>query len=500
MMPSRRSALAACLLGLLCLTGLRAQEDPVKWSPWRPLDDQAGAVKIRTGRDDNEGRGWSDGSYRWRFEIKNTHARAVAQIALGFWKQNPRTKAWDEPKEPLPAAAELEPGEVYEGWAASPRKDGFDCKYAVTLVTESAKGPATHGIAGVFNSHRPPAAKPAADPRPATVGSLADEMKINAAPAPVAATAPETVVVATAATAAAAPVAPVPAVAVPVKPKPLVPAPPPVPLKPDVTGVLLAEAPAAWKARQLRAPKGYEMLAPSDVFVGLDWKNSPPNGAAWVGALNLTGQNLRMAPGNDFAEASASLSAGMRGVFPTGRVLSGRQQRDHAGFGWVVWLSLMDWTPETPYAYPTTAAVFVSGGASLDEAIAEAFRQAKPAYHKLTDQPVRTFYLEAGVAARADYAQYREAGTFTYASGLPYAFFCHLPRTAEAARRYGFTPQIPETPEGFVDYVRSLKAREYLPTPAVNADGTPARPERWGRWGFYNTPRADLPPPVFDVE
>jgi hypothetical protein len=137
MISSPRSA---ALLFLLCAVGLlTAQARPVKWSPWRPIDDKLSTVRLRTSYDDNEGRGWQDGRHHWRFEVKNTSTRSAVKVGLAFAQWNMRTRVWESPAEGLPPAFELDPGEVHEGTTVGPDKDGFEYRYALGLVGEDGR-------------------------------------------------------------------------------------------------------------------------------------------------------------------------------------------------------------------------------------------------------------------------------------------------------------------------------------------------------------------------
>lgn len=135
-----RPVFALCLIKLF-LTGVLAAQDTRKWSPWRPIDEQFNGVRIRTSYDDNEGRGWADGSHRWLIEVRNSLKRTTVKVALGFAAKDPRTKEWEAPTEARPPSVNfaLEPGEVYEGSAIGPEKGGFDYLYAITPLNEEGK-------------------------------------------------------------------------------------------------------------------------------------------------------------------------------------------------------------------------------------------------------------------------------------------------------------------------------------------------------------------------
>lgn len=152
MITFSRPALALCLINLF-LTGLLAAQDTRKWSPWRPVDEQLTGVRIRTSYDDNEGRGWADGSHRWLIEVRNSLKRTTVKVALGFAVKDPRTRQWEPPTEARPPSVNftLEPGEVYEGSAIGSEKGGFDYLYALTPMNEEGK-PSGRPARGLANS------------------------------------------------------------------------------------------------------------------------------------------------------------------------------------------------------------------------------------------------------------------------------------------------------------------------------------------------------------
>lgn len=190
MITYRRPVLAAflfCLLGL----ALSAQDDaPRKWSPWRPIDEHFNAVRIRTSYDDNEGRGWADGSHHWLIEVKNAGSKATMKVGLAFPHWNGRTRSWEPPAEELPPPFELEPGEVHEGSATGPEKEGFAYRYAIGVVDGDGKAKCV--VTGLANSRIVP--KPIKESslvaNAAFAKALAEEKKLSpgdspAAPAPV---------------------------------------------------------------------------------------------------------------------------------------------------------------------------------------------------------------------------------------------------------------------------------------------------------------------------
>jgi len=150
MLTISRRFLALCLVNVF-LTGLLGAQETRKWTPWRPIDEQLAGVRIRTSYDNNEGRGWADGSHRWLIEVKNNLKRTTVKVALGFATKDPRTKQWEAPTEARPPSLNftLEPGEVYEGTAIGSEKGGFDYLYAITPQGEEGKpaGRAARGLA-----------------------------------------------------------------------------------------------------------------------------------------------------------------------------------------------------------------------------------------------------------------------------------------------------------------------------------------------------------------
>jgi len=152
MITFSRPVLTLCLLNLF-LAGVLAAQDTRKWSPWRPIDEQFNSVRLRTSYDDNEGRGWADGSHRWLIEVRNSHKRTTVKVALGFAGKDPRTKQWEPPTEARPPSVNfvLEPGEVYEGSAIGSEKGGFDYLYAITPMSEEDK-PAGRPARGLAHS------------------------------------------------------------------------------------------------------------------------------------------------------------------------------------------------------------------------------------------------------------------------------------------------------------------------------------------------------------
>jgi hypothetical protein len=150
MITFSRPVLFLCLLNMF-LAGFLSAQDSRKWSPWRPIDEQLAGVRIRTSYDNNEGRGWADGSHRWLIEVKNNLKRSTVKVALGFAAKDPRTKQWEAPTEARPPSVNfvLEPGEVYEGSAIGSEKGGFDYLYAITPLNEEGKpsGRAARGLA-----------------------------------------------------------------------------------------------------------------------------------------------------------------------------------------------------------------------------------------------------------------------------------------------------------------------------------------------------------------
>lgn len=194
MITPSRPVLALCLINLF-LTGLLAAQDTRKWSPWRPIDEQLAGVRIRTSYDNNEGRGWADGSHRWLIEVKNNLKRTTVKVALGFAAKDPRTKQWEAPTEARPPSLNftLEPGEVYEGSAIGSEKGGFDYLYAITPLSEEGKpsGRAARGLASSRIVSKP-IAESSLVANAAFARALAPEQQIArdaSAPAP-AATAP----------------------------------------------------------------------------------------------------------------------------------------------------------------------------------------------------------------------------------------------------------------------------------------------------------------------
>lgn len=219
MITFSRPVLALCLLNLF-LTGLLAAQDARKWSPWRPIDAQLNGVRIRTSYDDNEGRGWADGSYRWLIEVRNNLKRSTVKVALGFATKDLRTKQWEAPTEARPPSLNfsLEPGEVYEGSAIGPEKGGFDYLYALTPLNEEGKpsGRAARGLASSRIVSKP-IAESSLVANAAFAKALAPEQQIAreaAAPAP-AAPAPVAPVVAPAKPAETVSTPPAPAAALP---------------------------------------------------------------------------------------------------------------------------------------------------------------------------------------------------------------------------------------------------------------------------------------------
>jgi hypothetical protein len=197
MITNSRPFLALCLINVF-LTGLLAAQDTRKWSPWRPIDEQLAGVRIRTSYDNNEGRGWADGSHRWLIEVKNNLKRSTVKVALGFAAQDPRTRQWKSPTEARPPSVNftLEPGEVYEGAAIGPEKGGFDYLYAITPLNEEGK-PSSRPSRGLASSRivSKPMAESSLVANAAFAKALAPEQQIArealppapAAPAPVAA-------------------------------------------------------------------------------------------------------------------------------------------------------------------------------------------------------------------------------------------------------------------------------------------------------------------------
>lgn len=197
-----RPVLALCLINLF-LTGLLAAQDTRKWSPWRPIDEQFNGVRIRTSYDDNEGRGWADGSHRWLIEVRNSLKRTTVKVALGFAAKDPRTRQWEPPTEARPPSVNfaLEPGEIYEGSAIGSEKGGFDYLYAITPLNEEGK-PSGRPARGLANSRivSKPIAESSLVVNAAFAKALAPEQKIarEAAPTTPATPAPAASVVAAA--------------------------------------------------------------------------------------------------------------------------------------------------------------------------------------------------------------------------------------------------------------------------------------------------------------
>lgn len=215
MITFSRPVLVLCLLHLF-LTGLLAAQDTRKWSPWRPIDGQFNGVRIRASYDDNEGRGWADGSHRWLIEVRNSLKRTTVKVALGFAVKDPRTKQWQAPTEARPPSVNfaLEPGEVYEGSAIGSEKGSFDYLYAITPLSEEGK-PAGRPARGLASSRivSKPIAESSLVANAAFAKALAPEQQIareaaptaTVAPAP---TAPATTTAAKPAKPASAPTAP----------------------------------------------------------------------------------------------------------------------------------------------------------------------------------------------------------------------------------------------------------------------------------------------------
>ncbi|HEY0863162.1 MAG TPA: tetratricopeptide repeat protein [Lacunisphaera sp.] len=186
-----RPGLALCLLCLF-LPCLLSAQDTRKWSPWRPIDAQLNGVRIRTSYDDNEGRGWADGSHRWLIEVRNNLKRSTVKVALGFAARDPRSKQWEAPTEARPPSLNfvLEPGEVYEGTAMGSEKGGFDYLYALTPLSEEGK-PAGRSVRGLASSRivSKPIAESSLVANAAFAKALAPEQQIaqvSPAPAPAA--------------------------------------------------------------------------------------------------------------------------------------------------------------------------------------------------------------------------------------------------------------------------------------------------------------------------
>lgn len=207
-----RPVLVLCLL-YLSLTGLLAAQDTRKWSPWRPIDGQFNGVRLRTSYDDNEGRGWADGSHRWLIEVRNNLKRTTVKVALGFAMKDPRTRQWEAPTEARPPSVNfsLEPGEVYEGSAIGPEKVGFEYLYAITPLSEEGK-PAGRPARGLASSRivSTPIAESSLIANAAFAKALAPEQQIarDAAPTATSAPAPTAPATTTAAKPASAPTAP----------------------------------------------------------------------------------------------------------------------------------------------------------------------------------------------------------------------------------------------------------------------------------------------------
>ncbi len=220
MITLSRPVLVLCLLNL-CLAGLLSAQDTRKWSPWRPIDEQLNGVRLRTSYDDNEGRGWADGSQRWNLEVRNNLKRTTVKVALGFATKDPRTKQWEAPTEARPPSVNftLEPGEVYEGLAIGSEKGGFDYLYAITPLSDEGK-PAGRPARGLASSRivSKPIAESSLVANAAFTKALAPEQQIarEAIPAaPATPTVASPVVTAAAKRANPASAAPVPPAALP---------------------------------------------------------------------------------------------------------------------------------------------------------------------------------------------------------------------------------------------------------------------------------------------
>ena len=267
----------------------------------------------------------------------------------------------------------------------------------------------------------------------------------------------------------------------------------------SVTGPRLT-VPEAWQRRSLRAPAGYEMLQPSDIFVGFSWRRVLDGSGNYVdnevGVISLS--SMRMSPGNTHDEADLNRRRfyGGGATVPREHVIRGSDLLGRISLGWVAYAKVSEWWPENGFSYPHEAAGLAYGAASLEEAMEQAFSDAIAGYRMLTSAAIRVVYVEAGVSAKPDWDAYARAETITNISAMPFFVYGHFPPKQSDADNYSAHFNFPDDPAALVRYLTSGagRARTYHTTKSSLTEqsfGFPA-------W-TANMPEKGMARPHFDI-
>lgn len=254
---------------------------------------------------------------------------------------------------------------------------------------------------------------------------------------------------------------------------------------------------AEYKSRKLIPPLGLTEMQPSEVLLGFRWRMG---GKTPVIPGELEFASMRMAPGSTLDEAIANRnSVNFGSSMYRDKVIRASSELGRLTLGWVVWVLISDWVHSydgTDTPTKRTGNV-VYGAASLNEGMALAFQRSKKEYdQKFPGSTYRYFYIQAGISAKPDYAQFREAktlvgdwGTLSVVCAIEFV----LPENASDAEEYSLIPEHPDTPEEFVQYVRSMPMKVYKSRTSTD------RSISYGLSAMSNMPDKYLPEPIFEV-
>lgn len=246
-------------------------------------------------------------------------------------------------------------------------------------------------------------------------------------------------------------------------------------------------APESWRTRTLTLPAGLTALKPVDFFIEMYLGSS--QGETTTG----------MFPGVSKEEADRIRN---RFVINSGnKVSSCSQVLGKTTVAWTAALVVQHQLPEensamlNSYEYTN---VIVCGAASLEEAIATTYDQAKTL---AGNRPFKSYKLQAAVSAELDIDQLQREGRFSGTKWpivlAPWHFECRFPDTQQSAQGI-FVPQDPGSGLAFSQYIKSIpdfRNYEYM---SRTYDGDAIKKKGYfGCARNLNTPTSYGPPPVF---
>lgn len=253
--------------------------------------------------------------------------------------------------------------------------------------------------------------------------------------------------------------------------------------------------PASWAERHLKAPKGYEMLEPSDVILAF-WGNRFKGGSDPTSGELAAGSSL---------EEAKHISAVVIDAhqLPNFEALKGSDQLGRISLGWVAYVTLTDKgvfdANATGMYRDNKACGFVYGAVSKEEALTEAFRAAITEFRKLTSLPIHWFSVTVGVSAKPDWDRYKAKQTVAGPYNL-LVFGSGACTDIEHMKDYGSPP---ETAEEFPAFFERFKKRSYELSP-LNPLAHAQLLARFPYWDGHtpltvNCPEPMMPEPIFEI-